>query len=83
MVRVLTDCGVRLNPVAPVHMILLLVAEELERLVETSPSHAVAGAMLVKVLATELDCDARRRRLDAIAATLIGNFLLLRAKQPG
>ncbi|PPC98477.1 MAG: hypothetical protein CTY31_12920 [Hyphomicrobium sp.] len=76
ILRVLTDCGIRLNPVVPPHMILLLVAEELERIVGTNPSHAAAGAYLVQGLAPALNDDGRRRKLNAIAGTLIGNFLL-------
>lgn len=76
IVRVLTDCGIRLNPVVPPHMILLLVAEELEMLVRTNPSHAAAGACMVQGLAPGGIDVARRRKLNAIAGTLIGNFLL-------
>lgn len=76
IVRVLTDCGIRLNPAVPPHMILLLVAEELEMLVRTSPSHAAAGACIVEGLAPGPTDVAKRRKLNAIAGTLIGNFLL-------
>ncbi|MBX9864509.1 MAG: hypothetical protein K2Y42_17355 [Hyphomicrobium sp.] len=76
IVRVLTDCGIRLNPVVPPHTILLVVADELEMLVGTNPSHAAAGACLVHGLAPEEIDAARRRKLNAIAGTLIGNFLL-------
>jgi hypothetical protein len=76
IVRVLTDCGIRLNPTVPPHAILLLVAEELELHVRTNPSHAAAGACLVQGLAPAAIDEARRRKLNAIAGTLIGNFLL-------
>lgn len=81
IVRVLADCGIGLNPHAPAHMILLLVAEELELVAEASPSHAAAGARLVEGLAPGLIDETRRRKLEAIAGTLIGNFLLRRGER--
>ncbi|PPC79719.1 MAG: hypothetical protein CTY39_12285 [Hyphomicrobium sp.] len=76
IVRVLTDCGIRLDPVVPPHMVLLVVADELESHVRTNPSHAAAGAWLVEGLAPEDIDNSRRLKLNAIAGTLIGNFLL-------
>lgn len=78
--RILTDNGLRLNWFFPAHHLLLCVAWELEKFVTSSPSHAEAGARLVRLLCTDPIDDARRQRLDAIAGTLVGNFLLTRRR---
>jgi hypothetical protein len=77
--RVLTECGMPLNWVFPVHHLLLAVAYELETWVRNNPSHASAGARLVDILSAGQVDDSRRPRLNAIAGTLIGDFLLVRA----
>jgi hypothetical protein len=76
MVRILVDNGLRLDNGIPTHFWLLGAARELENYAASNASHAEAGARLVYVLGTEPVNDPRLRRLNAIAGTLVGNFLL-------
>ncbi len=79
IMRVLTDTGLPSDWLFPVHMIINQLASELEIIIRDKPSHATAGMHLVDILSSEaVDCARRRARLDAIAGTLVGDFLLMR-----
>lgn len=74
--RVLTDNGMPLKQDNSPHFLLLCVSCQLAIFQSTHTSHSTAGARVVSTLSGELIDEARRRRLDAIAGTLVGNFLL-------
>lgn len=72
--HVLTTNGLRLKTYST-YLLLMWVSFELEMFARSSPSHSTAGARLVDILLGESVDAVRRRRLDAIAGTLVGNFL--------
>lgn len=79
IVRVLTDAGLPSDWLLPVHCLIMRLASELEIYLSEKPSHATAGQHLVTVLSSDaVECRRQRARLDAIAGTLVGDFLLMR-----
>jgi hypothetical protein len=73
--HVLTKNGLRLKTYST-YLLLMWVSFELEMFARSNPSHSTAGGRLVDILSGESGDAARRRRFEAIAGTLVGNFLL-------
>lgn len=76
IVRFLTDSGGKLNPHCDMHIKLCLVANHLDLVRFVDVSHAEEGARLIQLVYGYDLPEPKRRRLNAIAGTLIGNFLV-------
>jgi hypothetical protein len=77
--HVLHNNGMPLNARCSIHTQLAVAAITLRLLADGhrhARSHADAGAWLVGIFGADQLDEARRRRLNAIAGTLVGNFLL-------
>lgn len=72
----LTRHGLRLKDRPRTHLLLMFLSCELEIYARyTPPSHSVAGRTVVAILSDTPMDESQRRRLHAIAGTLVGNFL--------